>query len=235
MQAFKNKFISIYFGGQQESISLDEIKNQQHTQSLRNIAQQLHVDHIAFLHQNHGSQGMQVEAEGCESYVFNPVGDYLVTNNKEYGIGVVTADCLPIVLYDPVHHASGIVHAGWKGLVAGVVQAAVQDMVEKFKSCPTTLEVYVGPAAGSCCYEVQQDFVDNFEKYGNEQLFFTKKGSRTYFDSRAFVIVLARSLGIDEEKIYTRYNVCTICNLSFCSYRREKEKARRQITMVCLH
>ena len=207
----------------------------QYTHSLQNIAQQLKIDQIAFLHQEHGVQGMQIHSKDNQNYLFNPTGDYLITDKKKCGIGVVTADCLPIVIYDPIHHASGIVHAGWRGLVAGVFQAVVQDMANKFKRSPASLEIYVGPAAGPCCYEVQQDFIDNFKKYGNEQLFFRKKGFKTYFDSQAFVIVLARSLGIKEEKIYTRYNVCTICSLSFCSYRREKENARRQITMVCLH
>lgn len=244
---YKTQHFSMYFGDRQDSISVDEIANQRKINAIISITsrfiqpladKQLKEESLqtVFLHQNHGVQGRQVKIDDNQSQFFQQEGDYLFTQKKECGIGVVTADCLPIVLYDPITHTAGIVHAGWKGLAAGVFQVAVHDMVEKIGLSPINLHIFLGPAARPCCYEVQQDFVDNFVEYhDNYYDFFIKKDLKIFFDSRAFIIVLARSLGIDEENIYTRYNLCTICNESFCSYRREKEKARRQITIICLH
>ncbi len=216
-------------------VSLEEIDLKQKTESLQSIEQELKISQIAFLKQEHGVQGQQIEVDDDQSYIFNPVGDYLFTQRKSCGIGVVTADCLPIVIYDPVTYTAGIVHAGWKGLQAGVFQVALKNMQKKLGVKLENLEVYLGPAARSCCYEVQQDFIEQFQKHQDSfDEIFIKKDDKTYFDSRAFITVIARSLGIDAQKIYTRYNVCTICNKSFCSYRRDKEKARRQITMICL-
>lgn len=242
----KTTNFTIYFGDNQESISLDEIDAQQKTQSLRNIADQLHINQMVFLHQEHGIQGLHVKFDDDTSQFFQQPGDYLFTQKKECGIGIVTGDCLPIVIYDQISHAAGIVHAGWKGLAAGILQVAVQKIIEKLHVSASTLEMYVGPAARPCCYEVQQDFIERFKGYENNPMIFKRsagvltqegieKNAKIYFDSRAFIIDIARSLGIDEEKIYTRYNVCTICDLSFCSYRRQKERARRQISMICLH
>ena len=226
---------TIYFGDASQSITLDEIAAQQSTQNIQNIGDLLKIKQMIFLHQNHGVQGMQLLIDDEASQFFEQSGDYLFTQRKNCGIGVVTADCLPIVIYDPITHAAGIVHAGWKGLVAGAFEVAIQDMQEKLGTKPEYLDIYLGPAARPCCYEVQQDFIDKFVEYQDyfDQIFIKNNG-KTYFDSRAFITVIARSLGIDAQKIYTRYNVCTICNKSFCSYRRDKDKAHRQITMICL-
>ncbi len=196
----------------------------------------MQAQNIAFLRQEHGVQGKIIEQSDDHSYFFQSVGDYLITQKKDYGIGVVTADCLPIVIYDPVTGTAGIVHAGWKGLVAGAFEVAVTEMVKNFGTRPENLEIHLGPAARPCCYEVQQDFVDQFIDYQEYfHTFFMQRDGKIYFDSRYFVMVIARNLGIQHENLYTRYNVCTICNLSFCSYRREKENVRRQVTMICLH
>jgi YfiH family protein len=231
----KTSEFTIYFGDAVESVLLEEIGKQKNTQNLQKIAQRIQAEHIALLRQEHRVQGRIIELSDDQSYFFQSTGDYLITQKKDYGIGVVTGDCLSIVIYDRVTHTAGIVHAGWKGLLAGVFQIAIDDMIEKKGVYVAHLEIYLGPAARSCCYEVQQDFVDQFKKYENDPFIFIKKDGKTYFDSQSFIIVIARSLGIEQEKLYTRYNVCTICNLSFCSYRREQEKARRQVTMICLH
>jgi polyphenol oxidase len=251
-----NERFTIYFGDAAQSVSLDEITTRENTPALQNIAQQVQAipavatctskfqrrskamadKQIAFLRQEHGVQGKIIELHDDQNYIFQPAGDYLITQKINCGIGVVTADCLPIVIYDSINHATGIVHAGWKGLQAGVLKVVVADMIVQFGSRPEDLLVYLGPSAQPCCYEVQQDFVDQFREHEkNFHEFFIKKDGKIYFDSRSFIMVIARSLGIVPEKLYTRYNLCTICNLSFCSYRREKEKARRQVTMICLH
>lgn len=236
MFMYKTLEISIYFGDAQESISLEEIDNQQKTQALTSIAQKMNVDQIVFLKQEHGVQGKIIELGDKQSCFFNSIGDYLITQKKDCGIGVVTGDCLPIVVHDPITCTIAVIHAGWKGLSAGILQIVVAEMVEQIGVVPENISIYLGPAARSCCYEVQQDFMEQFcEHQEYYDAFFIKRDGKMYFDSRSFIIVIARSLGIKQEKIYTRYNVCTICNLSFCSYRREKEKARRQITMICLH
>lgn len=236
MLIHKNTRFTIYFGDADHAISTEEITQQKNNSALQTIAQHVQANNMVFLHQNHGTQGMYVQPDDPNNYYFQSPGDYLFTQKKACGLGVVTADCLPIVLYDPTTHTAGIIHAGWKGLVAGVFQTAVHDMIATTKIDLTSLQIYVGPAARPCCYAVQQDFIDKFaafQEYFHE--FLSEKNGITYFDSTAFITVIVRSLGIGQEKLYTRCNLCTICNLSFCSYRREKEKARRQATMICLH
>lgn len=237
MFIYKTSHFSIYFGDAEQSIIVDEIVQQKNVSSqISYAAQRLQASHVAFLRQSHGVVGLQIHKQDQVSYFFESDGDYLFTQNIHYGIGVVTADCLPIVLYDQVTHTAAIIHAGWKGLVSGILQETVAKLVQTIGIIPSNLLVFCGPSARPCCYEVQPDFMNMFTDYVQDiDMFFIQKNNKIYFDSTSFMIVLARNLGIMYENIYTRYNVCTICTVQFCSYRREKEKARRQISMVCLH
>ena len=253
----KTPQFTIYFGDAALSVSLEEIDKKEITPALQNIAQELHISQLVFLHQNHGVQGNIVQRSDTQSQFFQQPGDYLITQKKDCGIGVVTADCLPIVIYDPTTHTAAIIHAGWKGAVAGIFAITVKKMIESCGASVDTMQIYFGPAARPCCYEVQQDFVDNFQRsvgalpcptkpcakfgaqedaiHSNYESAFIKKDDKLYFDSTVFTVNIAQSLGIKLKNIYTTYNVCTICDTSFCSYRREKENARRQITLISLH
>lgn len=236
MQIHQGINFSIYFGDQEDSIACHEILAGEKTFNLKCIADRLQVNQIALLLQNHGVQGLHIQLDDDQNYIFSQPGDYLVTQRTYCGIGVVTADCVPIVLYDPITHIAAIIHAGWKGLLANIVQSAIYAMVEKISTQPEYIQMYIGPCALSCCYEVQQDFIDRFtENFQDAASFFVKKEDKIYFDCIVCINVIARNLGIKQENIYTMYNVCTICTLSFCSYRRQKDKARRQVTMISLY
>lgn len=232
---YNNKKISIFFGDAESSISTDDIKRHLATESLQHIARSVGADQIVFLQQEHTDQGLYITHQDDKNYLFDQIGDYIMTQKKSCAIGVVTADCLPIIIYDPCTETVSIVHAGWKGLANKIIQKVFQRMVDEFFVQPCNVELYLGPGAQGCCYEVQQDFVEQFIEFQDYfDLIFIQKDDTIYFDSAAFIRLIARNLGINEEKIYTKYNLCTICNILFCSYRREKEKARRQISMVCL-
>lgn len=69
------------------------------------------------------------------------------------------ADCVPLLLWDPVHRAVGLAHAGWRGVAGGVVRAAVEAFVRHVGSRPEDLWAGIGPAIGPCCYQVGPEVV----------------------------------------------------------------------------
>ena len=239
MLMHKSDFFSICFGKAQTYISLEDMRAHRLTENVEKIAKNLDVDKFAFLRQTHSVSGMNVsklDLKNSHCSLFEQEGDFLITQKKQYGIGVVSADCLPIVLYDPVHHAVGIAHSGWKGSFNGIAKAVIDLMKDEFQSPAEELQVYLGPSARGCCYEVQHSFYESFLKvYDGVDDAFVKKNGKIYFDNGLFTILVLRSLGIKPENIYTKYNVCTICDESFCSYRREKEKSNRQMTIIALN
>lgn len=86
--------------------------------------------------------------------------DGLVTGERGLALAVVAADCVPILLWDPVKKVVGAAHAGWRGTVAGIAGEAVRGMVEAFGTRPSDIRVGVGPGIGPCCYEVDTAVVE---------------------------------------------------------------------------
>lgn len=104
-----------------------------------------------------------------------PDADALWADEPGIALVVVTADCVPILLADPSSRRIGVVHAGWRGLVAGVVEETVRAM-----GSPETLAAFVGPAIGPCCYEVGEDVAERAaEKLGDVVY---RRGDRTHLD-----------------------------------------------------
>lgn len=107
---------------------------------------------IATGHQVHGTRAVRVGHE--DRGQVRPQTDILITNTPGVALMQRYADCLPVLLYDPVHCAIGLAHAGWQGTLAGVARKAVEAMQAAFGSRPADLIAGLGPGIGPCCYQV---------------------------------------------------------------------------------
>jgi YfiH family protein len=149
--------------------------------------------------------------------------DAIVSNATGVLAGVKTADCVPILLGDPITSAFAAVHAGWRGTLAEVTTKALQQMTVNYRTNPADVRVAIGPAAGSCCYEVGTDVIGPFRtKFPHQKLF---RETRT---DHACINLLEANLAqlISAGVVADRINVapfCTMCRTDlFFSYRREK-------------
>ncbi len=159
-------------------------------------------------------------------------GDYIITDMPGMGIGVLTADCLPIVLHDTINHAIAIIHAGWRGSVAGIAIKALEHMNTVFGSIPRNIRVFFGPSAGHCCYSVGSEVIDAVI-HCQDQVLITRN-NQTYFDLPGYNRILLQKAGIPASAFCSDYAECTICHQQFWSYRRQKNLAGRQMTVVSL-
>lgn len=85
--------------------------------------------------------------------------DALITNKQGICLCVQTADCVPLLLYDPVGKVISAVHSGWRGTVKKIVQRAIQKMVSNYKSCTNDILVSIGPSISKEAYEVEEEVV----------------------------------------------------------------------------
>jgi YfiH family protein len=138
--------------------------------------------------------------------------------------GVKTADCVPILLGDPVTGAFAAVHAGWRGTLATAVIAAVDRLVKEYDVRPDNLRAAIGASAGPCCYEVGRDVIDAFTgKFADGEKLFTptRPGHATVDLLKANRDQLI-STGMTPERIH----IAPICTMDrtdlFFSYRKEK-------------
>jgi len=88
--------------------------------------------------------------------------DALIENTPGIAIGVKTADCVPILLADPVSRAVAAIHAGWRGTAAGIVAAAIRCMASEFGTQPEDIHAAIGPSIRPCCYEVGPEVAIEF-------------------------------------------------------------------------
>ncbi len=91
------------------------------------------------------------------------VGDGLITNVPGIVLAVQAADCLPIILVDPKHHAIGVFHAGWRGTLKRIAAKGAGRMMAAYGTRFNDLRVVIGPGIGSCCYNVGEEVQEKFE------------------------------------------------------------------------
>jgi hypothetical protein len=107
--------------------------------------------------------------------------DALVTNKTGICLCVQTADCVPILLFDPANNVIAAVHAGWRGTVKKIVEIAVQKMVLKYNSLPENIVAAIGPSISQEIYEVGNEVVEEVKKsIPNAELLLHKKSSGKY-------------------------------------------------------
>lgn len=80
--------------------------------------------------------------------------DAIITRQRGVALALASADCVPLLFYDPIEGAIGMAHAGWRGTARGIAAATIDAMREQFGSRPHNIYVGIGPSIGPCCYEV---------------------------------------------------------------------------------
>ncbi len=93
--------------------------------------------------------------------------DAIITRQRGVALALSSADCVPVMYYDPVQKIIGMAHAGWRGTARGIAAATVEAMSEQFGSQPRDIYAGIGPSIGPCCYEVSEEVQHLF--YGQQQ------------------------------------------------------------------
>jgi hypothetical protein len=157
-------------------------------------------------------------------------GDGLVTAEPGVVLAALTADCAPVLLADPAARVVGAVHAGWRGLAAGVVEAGVAALAELGADPAATVAV-VGPAVGGCCYQVGVDVRAAVGDRYPAALATTRSGAPSLDPARGAAEALRRA-GVGEVRVAGE---CTFDLADrFFSYRRDGRATGRQAGLVAL-
>lgn len=154
--------------------------------------------------------------------------DSFITEEKDVAIAVFTADCLPVFIYDRINKAIAIVHAGWRGSRDKITTKTLELMAKRFTSRPEGLLCAFGPAIRACCYEVKEEFKDYFLSG------IIERDKKIFFDLAAVNKKQLLDFGVKNSQIEDS-NICTACSVDdFFSYRREKDKTGRMMSVMML-
>jgi YfiH family protein len=190
-------------------------------------------DDVQTLHQIHSATAIIVDRRAPREELSK--ADALVTKVRGLAIGVLTADCAPVLLADPEAGVVGAAHAGWRGALSGVVEAAVTRM-EELGADRRRILAAVGPSIGPDSYEVGPEFEQTFMKddRANARFFRRATGKNPHFDLPGYVA--GRLLAAGVKAIESRAH-CTYRNEGlFFSYRRSQHLSEpdygRQISAI---
>jgi YfiH family protein len=157
--------------------------------------------------------------------------DGVVTTARSLALGVVTADCTPVLLRVPGTTAVGAVHAGWRGAAAGILERGVDVLCDVAGTVPGAIEAAVGPAIGPCCYQVGREVREAFERGsgGVTDPAWTPDADRFRLDLRDAVRCLLAATGVMH---VTLVGPCTSCSPDLHSHRRDGRAAGRQLSFI---
>jgi YfiH family protein len=184
-------------------------------------------DRVVTVNQVHGENIVMVDDLNVRD-VRTVHADAMITGVPGIAIGVETADCVPVLLFDPMKPAAAAVHAGWRSTVKKIVQKAVHRMHEEFGSDPARLIAAIGPAIGPECYEVDEVVMGPVREAFS---FWKEVSTRRGNDRWSLDLVKANKLellqiGLDEKNVHA-LGLCTSCRRDvFYSFRAEGRTGR---------
>lgn len=178
--------------------------------------------------------GKNVGIISFKSEPITPETDAIITNEKGVSLAVVTADCLPILFYDPKAQAAGVVHAGSKGLLKQVIASVLNKFTSAYKSRPEDIIVTIGPSIEVSCYEVGKEYMRQFEELSwFDETFYREIKGKYYLDLRKIALQSLQKEGILKEHISVS-DICTKCATdTYYSYRRG-DKTERFVSTISI-
>lgn len=175
--------------------------------------------------------GAQVEfVENSAKHLLSGI-DGLLTQKQQVTLGVVTADCVPVLVFDPKKNIVGAVHAGYKGILAGIIE----HMLHAFQingSSMSDILVGIGPTIGSCCYNVPKERVDMFTKSLKPEIVYEERDGKYFLKLQEIIKQLLQKEGVKKQNIEI-IDLCTKDHLdTFFSYRGEGKETYGEFVSV---
>lgn len=173
---------------------------------------------IAWLEQLHSDRALAAAVGRCGE------GDALVTRGPGLAVSVVTADCVPVLFAG--RETVGAIHAGWRGLAAGVIGRALELAAE----APEEITAWIGPTIGGCCYEVSEEVAGRVAAASGDEVVWPGAGERPHLDLPGAAARQLRAAGVAAVEVLPR---CTRCDeVRLWSYRREGAGAGRNVAVA---
>ena len=151
------------------------------------VAEKINIskNNLFLMNQTHSNKVIVIDDNNKNIRRIN--ADALITKNKNIAISVLTADCVPILIYEKKNHTVACIHAGWRGAVNGIIENTLNQIIDMNKE--NNIYIAIGPCIGLRNYEVGKEFYDEFirENKINEMFFYPNKNNKFFFDLRKYV------------------------------------------------
>lgn len=209
-------------------------------ENYRRICEALGLDSkkVALTRQMHTDIVLPMEAKdaglGREDYP-TVTADAAVTNERGVVLAKLTADCVPVLLYDPVSKSIGAVHAGWRGTVQQITKKTVEQMQARYGAEPENILAAIGPSIGPCCFEVEAPVAEEFKNSLGDRYVTQKNETKYLIDLWQYNKKQLAEAGLLQEHIILT-GLCTLCGGEdlFYSFRRDGESTGSLVALIAL-
>ena len=195
------------------------------------LAVGIHDGRVVTMRQVHGDNIIEVKDKTLKEA---GDADGMVTAESDIYLGVLTADCVPLLFVAPRQRLSAAVHAGWRGTLAGIAAKGVGFFQGHYGVAAKDIEVALGPSIGPCCYEVKDDVAGPLmKKWGKLTTpSISVKDGKSFINLRRLNRDILRASGVPGNQL-VQVGPCTSCaREEFFSYRREQSETGRQISLI---
>jgi YfiH family protein len=191
----------------------------------------IHDGKVVTMQQVHGDNIIEITDKKIKEA---GAADGMVTAQHGVYLGVLTADCVPLLFIAPKQKLAAAVHAGWRGTLAGIAEKTVRLFKSQYDVAASELEVALGPSIGVCCYEVNDDVAGPLmKKWGSLTTpSIAVKNGKSFVNLSRLNRDILRESGVPGKQLF-QVGPCTRCAAEdFFSYRREGGETGRQISVV---
>lgn len=221
----KDENMNIYFTTAENNINykFDTIEG---VNNLSELQRKYDLKNVSYLNQVHSNKVLNADEKILKGDI---EGDSIVCSKANIAVGVFTADCVPVILYDKSKNVIAAVHSGWRGTFDNIVENTVDVMKDKY-GC-SDIKAIIGPHIRECCYQVSNELITKFsEKYNKTY----KNGERNLNIEKYIKSQLVKY--VEEEEI-TTLNLCTFCSESpeFYSFRKKGKDAGRMFSFIFMN
>jgi hypothetical protein len=189
---------------------------------------QVHSDLVRFIHTEDAGRLLHDERPYD--------ADALLTDVPGIPLVAYSADCCPILVYDPTCRCVGAIHAGWRGTALGIALKTLVVMMSAYGADPMTVHAAIGPSIGACCFETDADVPDAIRAELSESAdrFIEKRGEKYYVDLKQVNRLWLLRGGLDPHNIEV-HGDCTACRTDrYWSYRRLGVHRGGQLGVIAL-
>lgn len=182
------------------------------TENRRRLADELEISPDAFIfpHQNH-SANIKIVTGSDEKETDLSDTDGLITTTPNVFISILTADCVPLIFYDPAGQILGVAHSGWRGTVKGIAREMIKKLTTEFHSKPSDILVGIGPSIGPDTYEVGGEVIASVKAtFGSEANLILNEeyNNKAYLNLWKANRILLEHMRVPPENIEKAY-ICT--------------------------
>ncbi len=218
----------------------------------RHLAQVLGVEptHLTCGEQVHGVGVTRVTQELVGRGAFSwddsiPDSDAIHTNLVDVPLLLLVADCVPVLIYDAVHHAVAVVHAGWRGAIAHIVERTIDSMHDAYGTLPVDCYLFIGPSIGGGSFEVSEEIAEQFRQdmhalrlsqVDEVVRYIQRAGQRTgtpHVDLKGYIAACVVQKGVPQEQVSVS-STDTMTTDGCYSYRRDQGRTGRMAMFAVL-